>query len=72
MSGHGHSHGCGECDHSNIPSDAAARYSLYKFIDTENLQCLNEETPQSGKTVFKPYDVIFYLIFLGELFSQFY
>ena len=30
--------------------------SLYKKIDTEKLQCLNETEEGSGKSVFKPWD----------------
>ncbi|XP_050400553.1 PITH domain-containing protein 1 [Patella vulgata] len=58
MSGHGHSHDCGK-GHSHPPvSDAerAAEYSLYKKIDTFNVECLNESLDGSGKTVFKPWD----------------
>ena len=58
MSGHGHSHGGGGCDHSDeLPENVKGdEFSLYLKIDLERLQCLNEETEGSGKTVFKPWD----------------
>ena len=31
-------------------------YSLFQRIDMNNLTCLNEETDDSGKTVFKPWE----------------
>ena len=31
-------------------------YSLYQRIDMNDLTCLNEETDDSGKTVFKPWE----------------
>ncbi|XP_026144406.1 PITH domain-containing protein 1 isoform X2 [Carassius auratus] len=60
MSGHGHghggghSHGCCECDHE--PAERGVEYELYKRIDIEKLQCLNESRDGDGKLVFKPWD----------------
>ena len=58
MSGHGHSHGEGH-SHSHEDLEGAERgnlYSLYLKIDTERVECLNEERNGSGKDVFKPWD----------------
>ncbi|XP_067949317.1 PITH domain-containing protein 1-like [Watersipora subatra] len=55
MSGHGHSHG-GGCDHDHDnPEDMSAAYSLYQKIDLDRVECLNEVTDGSGKTIFKPW-----------------
>lgn len=60
MSGHGHghggghSHGCCECDHE--PAERGVEYELYRRIDIEKLQCLNESRDGDGKLVFKPWD----------------
>ncbi|XP_065146985.1 PITH domain-containing protein 1 isoform X1 [Paramisgurnus dabryanus] len=59
MSGHGHghgghSHGCCECEHE--PAERGVEYELYKRIDIEKLQCLNESRDGDGKLVFKPWD----------------
>lgn len=58
---HGHSHGHGHgCSHEATDEDHALemgiQYSLYKKIDIENTECLNEEKEGSGKLVFKPYE----------------
>lgn len=54
MPGHGHS--CdGDHDHDETP-EMGLQYSLYSKIDKDNLQCLNEVTENSGKTVFKPWE----------------
>ncbi|XP_055836545.1 PITH domain-containing protein GA19395 [Episyrphus balteatus] len=58
---HGHSHNHGdECGHEASDIDHALemgiQYSLYQKIDLDNLECLNEETEDSGKKVFKPYE----------------
>lgn len=54
-----HHHGAG-CEHESTDSDHSneigIQYSLYKKIDMENLECLNETTDGSGKLVFKPYE----------------
>ena len=59
MSGHGHSHGHGGCDHGSagkVGEEAGIAYSLYQKIDMNMLTCLNEESEESGKTVFKPWE----------------
>ncbi|ELU18875.1 hypothetical protein CAPTEDRAFT_20036 [Capitella teleta] len=60
MAGHGHSHGCGGCDHSDeltvSEAELASQYSLFQKIDTFKVQCLNEVVDGSGKEVFKPWD----------------
>lgn len=57
---HGHSHSEGGCEHEAVDVDTALetgiQYSLYEKIDMENLECLNEETEGSGKTVFKSFE----------------
>ncbi|KAH8862633.1 PITH domain-containing protein 1 [Schistosoma japonicum] len=45
----------GHCCHSHKADDSPS-FSLYKFIDTLNVECLNESIPGSGKRVFKPYE----------------
>ena len=63
MSGHGHSHnhgaGGGGCDHGQagkVGEETGLSYSLYQKIDMTNLNTLNEELEDSGKTVFKPWE----------------
>lgn len=61
MPHHGHSHNHGDgCSHESHDVDNAlemgVQYSLYQKIDMNNLECLNETTDGSGKTVFKPYE----------------
>ena len=56
---HGHSHGHGGCDHGQagkVGEEQGLAYSLFQRIDMNNLTCLNEETDDSGKTVFKPWE----------------
>lgn len=57
MSGHGHrhGHGCG-CEGEHEPSERGLEYGLYRRIDLEKLQCLNESRDGDGKLVFKPWD----------------
>lgn len=60
MSGHGHghgghSHGCG-CAAEHEPAERGLEYGLYRRIDIEKLQCLNESRDGDGKLVFKPWD----------------
>eukprot|EP00794_Sanderia_malayensis_P004622 gene4622-5229_t len=43
-------------EHDHPKADLGALYSLYTKIDTERVECLNEELEGSGKTVFKPWD----------------
>ncbi|VDQ04884.1 unnamed protein product [Trichobilharzia regenti] len=45
----------GHCCHSH-KSDESSLFSLYKFIDVQNVECLNESVSGSGKLVFKPYE----------------
>ena len=52
MCSHGHSHDC-EALHSG---GEGSRYELFQQIDLENVECLNEEVDESGKTVFKNWD----------------
>ena len=47
----------GHCEHAQAAEDMADLYNLYKFIDIQNLVCLNESVPDSGKKVFKPFEV---------------
>ncbi len=50
--GHGHSH-----SHEDLEGgDQGNLFSLYLKIDTERVECLNEEREGSGKDVFKPWD----------------
>ncbi|XP_036320734.1 PITH domain-containing protein GA19395-like [Rhagoletis pomonella] len=57
--GHSHNHGqcCGneatDVDHA---FEMGIEYSLYKKIDMDNLECLNEECEGSGKKVVKAYE----------------
>ncbi|XP_050320265.1 PITH domain-containing protein GA19395 [Bactrocera neohumeralis] len=58
---HGHSHNHGQdCGHEATDVDHALEmgieYSLFKKIDMDNLECLNEELEGSGKKVFKAYE----------------
>lgn len=54
---HDHSHGCThEAADSDHTQEMGIEYSLYQKIDMENLECLNETTEDSGKTVFKAYE----------------
>lgn len=52
--GHGH-HDC-EGGSSHDPAEMGISYSLYKKIDLENVQCLNEAVENSGRLVFKPWE----------------
>ncbi|MBN3293782.1 PITH1 protein, partial [Polypterus senegalus] len=53
--GHGHGHAC-ECRGEHEPSDRGVEYGLYRKIDLEKLQCLNESRDGDGKLVFKPWE----------------
>ncbi|KAM3176792.1 hypothetical protein ACTXT7_005808 [Hymenolepis weldensis] len=46
----------GHCEHIQAAEDTAHLYNLYKYIDMENLVCLNERVADSGKKVFKPFE----------------
>lgn len=56
---HGGSHQC-EAESTSADQDnvleMGIQYSLFKKIDTENLECLNEAEENSGKKVFKAYE----------------
>lgn len=59
MSGHGHNHGRGHmcgCEGEHEPAERGLEYGLYRRIDLEKLQCLNESRDGDGKLVFKPWD----------------
>ena len=56
MAGHGHGGCAHEHDHGDSDEDLGSLYSLYLKIDTERVECLNEEMDGSGKTIFKPWD----------------
>ncbi|XP_028453141.1 PITH domain-containing protein 1 isoform X2 [Perca flavescens] len=59
MSGHGHGHGQGHgcgCEAEHEPAERGLEYGLYRRIDLEKLQCLNESRDGDGKLVFKPWD----------------
>ncbi|TRY83249.1 hypothetical protein DNTS_032515 [Danionella cerebrum] len=45
--GHGHGHGCCECEHE--PAERGVEYELYRRIDIDKLQCLNESRDGDGK-----------------------
>lgn len=47
----------GHCEHAHAAEDTVDLYNLYKFIDVQHLVCLNESIPDSGKKVFKPFEV---------------
>lgn len=53
--GHGHGHGCG-CAGEHEPAERGLEYGLYRRIDLEKLQCLNESRDGDGKLVFKPWE----------------
>lgn len=56
---HNHQHGEG-CAHESSDSDymkeIGIQYSLFKKIDIDNLECLNETVDGSAKFIFKPYE----------------
>ncbi|KAL1458651.1 hypothetical protein WDU94_008782 [Cyamophila willieti] len=54
-----HNHGghcCDEAGHSHDETELGIQYSLYKHIDVENVECLNETVDGSGKKIFKPWE----------------
>lgn len=53
--GHGHGHGCG-CEGEHEPAERGLEYGLYRRIDLDKLQCLNESRDGDGRLVFKPWD----------------
>ncbi|XP_061597324.1 PITH domain-containing protein 1 [Cololabis saira] len=57
MSGHGHGHGHGhscECEHE--PAERGLEFGLYRRIDLDKLQVLNESRDGDGRKVFKPWE----------------
>ncbi|XP_078480683.1 LOW QUALITY PROTEIN: PITH domain-containing protein 1-like [Lampetra planeri] len=59
MSGHGHGHGHGDgcgCEGEHEPAERGLEYGLYRRIDLDKLQCLNESREGDGRLVFKPWD----------------
>lgn len=56
---HNHQHVEG-CAHESTDSDylkeIGIQYSLFKKIDVDNLECLNETVDGSAKFIFKPYE----------------
>ena len=54
MSHHCHGESC-EHDHEDLP-EAGDQFLLYSRIDRDNVRCLNEAEPDSGKTVIKPWN----------------
>lgn len=54
--GGGHSHGACGCEGEHEPAERGLEYGLYRRIDVEKLQCLNESREGDGKLVFKPWD----------------
>lgn len=55
-----HSHDHGACAHEADgidPLEMGLQYSLFQKIDMMNLECLNEAEEDSGKKVFKPYEM---------------
>jgi hypothetical protein len=56
--GHGHHHGHDhdhDHDHDESPDAGLVHESLYQRIDHDNVFCLNEAEPESGKSVLKPW-----------------
>ncbi|KAJ8935746.1 hypothetical protein NQ314_012672 [Rhamnusium bicolor] len=47
---------CGDANHQHETEEIGIHYSLYTKINKDNLQCLNEVTEGSGKTVFKTWE----------------
>lgn len=54
---HHHHGGCAhESSDADYLKEVGIQYSLYKKIDLENLECLNETEDGSAQYVFKPYE----------------
>lgn len=49
-------HNCNGHNSLNSSDDLGILYSLYSKIDLSKVECLNETTEGSGKTVFKPWE----------------
>lgn len=57
MSGHKHHHtGCDGDDRHDETPEMGIQYSLFRKIDRDNLECLNEKVQHSGKEVFKAWE----------------
>ncbi|XP_043573686.1 PITH domain-containing protein 1 isoform X1 [Chiloscyllium plagiosum] len=54
--GHGHGHGQCQCEGHLDPAERGLEYGLFRKIDQERLECLNEASEGSGKLVFKPWE----------------
>ncbi|GBB84303.1 hypothetical protein RclHR1_10910004 [Rhizophagus clarus] len=52
----GHGHGHHGHDHDHDGPERGAEESLYSRIDRDNVRCLNEREPTSGKNVIKPWN----------------
>merc|ERR1711973_233267 len=53
--GHSHGGGVGEQDDHKTLEELGSMYTLFQKIDLDNLECLNEETENSARGVFKPW-----------------
>lgn len=53
-----HSH-CGSCCEHGTTEENILSFSLYKYIDFINVECLNESVIGRGKQVFKSHEVTF-------------
>lgn len=54
---HHHHGGCShESSDSDYQKEIGIQYSLFKKIDLDNLECLNETDEGSARNVFKPYE----------------
>ncbi|KAI1300106.1 hypothetical protein EDD11_006304 [Mortierella claussenii] len=53
--GHGHGHHDHDHDHDESPDSGLVHESLYQRIDHDNVTCLNEAEPNSGRSVLKPW-----------------
>lgn len=51
---HCHDEHC-DHDHSDLP-DSGEQFLLYSKIDLDNVRCLNESEPNSGKKVIRPWN----------------
>ncbi|XP_042194572.1 PITH domain-containing protein 1 [Callorhinchus milii] len=56
MAGHGHGHGHCEAEADHDPAERGIEFGLYRKIDHQRLQCLNEAREGSGRLVFKPWE----------------
>ena len=58
MTNHSHNGTCsaGICDHSLDAIEKATHFSLFQYIDTENVRALNEVTAGSVTKLFKAWE----------------